>query len=129
MDQINHPIQACFGNARDLLRAAKRVLDDEKLPNVAFHLTILALEEVGKAALLGARAIAHSVEDETVFIDNRLGDHVFKLFWAFWTPNFARGKVSKEDLESLRGAGYPRPSYHSERQVVVRGGVPLPAHL
>jgi len=69
MDQINHPIQACFGNARDLLRAAKRVLDDEKLPNVAFHLTILALEEIGKAALLGARGIAHSVDDETVFVD------------------------------------------------------------
>jgi AbiV family abortive infection protein len=103
MDQIVQPVQACFTNARDLLRAAKRVLDDEKLPSVAFHLTILALEEVGKAALLGTRAIAHSVEDETVFIDNRLDDHVFKLFWALWTPSFAHGKVSKEEFEKLRG--------------------------
>jgi AbiV family abortive infection protein len=103
MEQFNRSIQACFANARDLLRAAKCVLDDEKLPNVAFHLTLLALEEVGKAALLGARGIARSVEDETVFIDNRLDDHVFKLFWALWTPNFARGKVSKDEIESLRG--------------------------
>lgn len=103
MNQITQPIAACFGNARDLLRAAKRVLDDEKLPNVAFHLTILALEEVGKAALLGARGIARLVEDETVFIDNRLDDHVFKLFWALWTPSFARGQISKEEFESLRG--------------------------
>src|ERR1700722_8035206 len=103
MDQIVQPVQACFVNARDLLRAAKRVLDDEKLPSVAFHLTILALEEVGKAALLGARGVAHSAEDETVFIDNRLDDHVFKLFWALWTPSFARGKVSKDEIESLRG--------------------------
>jgi AbiV family abortive infection protein len=103
MDQISPPIQACFENARNLLRAAKRVLDDEKLPNIAFHLTVLALEEVGKAALLGARGIAHSVEDETVFIDNRLDDHVFKLFWALWTPNFARGRISKEEFENLRG--------------------------
>ena len=102
MDQICDLIQACFTNARDLLRAAKRVLDDEKLPNVAFHLAILALEEVGKAALLGARGIAHSVEDETVFIDNRLDDHVFKLFWALWTPSFAHGNVSKEEFENLR---------------------------
>jgi AbiV family abortive infection protein len=102
MDQINAPIQACFVNARDLLRAARRVLDDEKLPNIAFHLAILAVEEVGKAALLGARAIARSVEDETVFIDNRLGDHIFKLFWALWTPSFARGNVSKEEFENLR---------------------------
>jgi AbiV family abortive infection protein len=58
MDQLNHSIQACFPNARDLLRAARRVLDDEKLPNIAFHLSLLALEEVSKAALLGARGIA-----------------------------------------------------------------------
>jgi AbiV family abortive infection protein len=103
MGEITHPIQACFENARDLLRAAKRVLDDEKLPNIAFHLAILALEEVGKAALFGARGIARSVEDETVFIDKRLDDHVFKLFWALWTPSFSRGNVSKEEFENLRG--------------------------
>jgi hypothetical protein len=28
----------------------KRVLDDEKLPNVAFHLPILAIEEIGTPA-------------------------------------------------------------------------------
>jgi AbiV family abortive infection protein len=103
MDQIIDPIQACFANARDLLRAAKRVLADEKLSNVAFHLAVLALEEVGKAVLLGTRTIAHSVEDETVFIDNRLDDHVFKLFWALWTPSFVRGNVSKEEFEKLSG--------------------------
>jgi AbiV family abortive infection protein len=112
MDQISDPIQACFANARDLLRAAKRVLDDEKLPNVAFHLAILAFEEIGKAALLGARGIARLVEGETVFIDNRLDDHVFKLFWALWTPNFARGNVSKEEFESLRGMAR---SMHDQR--------------
>jgi AbiV family abortive infection protein len=103
MDQVTDPVQACFSNARDLLRAAMRVLNDEKLTNVAFHLTILALEEIGKATLLGTRGIARSVEDETVFIDNRLDDHVFKLFWALWTPSFARGNVSQEEFESLRG--------------------------
>lgn len=96
-------IQACLANTRDLLRAAKRVLDDEKLPNIAFHLAIVALEEVGKATMLGTRGIAQSVEDEAVFIDNRLDDHVFKLFWALWTPSFARGHVSKEEIEKLRG--------------------------
>ena len=123
MDQIIQPIQACFGNARDLLRAAKRVLDDEKLPNVAFHLIILALEEIGKAALLGARGVAHSVEDETVFIDNRLDDHVFKLFWALWTPSFARGNVSKEEFESLRGMA---KSMHDDRLAAMYVSADLP---
>ena len=47
-----------------------------------------------------------------VNIDNRLDDHVFKLFWALWTPNFARGKVSKDDIESLRGMAR---SMHDDR--------------
>jgi AbiV family abortive infection protein len=112
MNQTDQPLQACFANARNLLRAAKRVLDDEKLPNVAFHLAILALEEVGKAAMLGARIVAHMVDDDPVFIDNRLDDHIFKLFWALWTPSFARGKVSKEEFESLSGMAR---SMHDDR--------------
>jgi AbiV family abortive infection protein len=79
------------------------VLNDERLPNISFHLTLLALEEIGKAALIGTRAIARTVEDETVFIDNRFDDHVFKLFWALWTPSFARGNISRAEFESLRG--------------------------
>ena len=51
-------LEAGFAYARDLLRAAKRVLQDEKLPNVSFHLAVLALEEIGKGALLGARGIS-----------------------------------------------------------------------
>ena len=106
-----------------MLRAAKRLLNDENLPNVAFHLTILAMEEIGKAALLGARGVAHSVEDETVFIDNRLDDHVFKLFWALWTPSFARGNVSKEEIESLRGMA---KSIHDDRLAAMYVSPDLP---
>lgn len=103
MDETGQTIETCFSNARDLLRAATRVLNDERLPNISFHLTLLALEEIGKAALIGTRAIARAVEDETAFIDNRFDDHVFKLFWALWTPSFARGNISRAEFESLRG--------------------------
>lgn len=129
MSEPSQAIQACFGNARDLLRAAKRVLADEKLPNVAFHLAILALEEIGKGTMLGARGIAKSVEDDAVFIDKRLGDHIFKLFWALWTPSFVRGNVSKEEFESLRGLAR---SIHDDRLAAMyvepdnaEGGEPL----
>jgi AbiV family abortive infection protein len=103
MTDTNQSIRVCFDNARDLLRAAKRVLTDEQLPNVAFHLAILALEEVGKGTLVGTRAIARSADDEGVFVSNKLDDHIFKLFWALWTPSFARGKVDQKEFESLRG--------------------------
>jgi AbiV family abortive infection protein len=104
MDQTKRDVEACFAHARDLLRAAKRVLEAEQLPSVSFHLAILALEEIGKASLLGARSIAREIGGETIFVDNRLDDHVFKLFWALWTPSFARGKdVKKDEFENVRG--------------------------
>jgi AbiV family abortive infection protein len=102
-ERTKRTIDACFGHARDLLRAARRVLEEERLPNIAFHLTVLALEEIAKAALVGMRQIAVSHGDDPTFAQNRMDDHVFKLFWALWTPSFARGKVSREELEGLRG--------------------------
>jgi AbiV family abortive infection protein len=102
-DQTGQSIEACFANARDTLRAAKRVLEDENLPNISFHLTVLALEEIGKAALLGIWHIARSTGGESNSIEKRLDDHQFKLFWALWAPNLARGKVSKKEIEELRG--------------------------
>src|SRR5262249_2816957 len=103
MDQTNRDVEACLGHARDLLRAAKRVLQDEQLPNIAFHLTVMALEEIGKGGLLRTREIVRAVENESTFIDNRLDDHPFKLFFALWTPNLARGKeITREEFERLR---------------------------
>jgi AbiV family abortive infection protein len=102
-DQTRQDVEACFGNARDLLRAAKRLLEDERLPNISFHLAVLALEEIGKAVMIGARDITRAVDGETIFIDKRLDDHVFKLFWALWTPSIARGNISREEFESVRG--------------------------
>jgi AbiV family abortive infection protein len=103
MDQTNRDVEACLAHAHDLLRAAKRVLQDEQLPKIAFHLTVLALEETGKGALLGARAIVRAAENETIFIDNRLDDHPFKLFFALWTPSLAGGKdITREEFEHLR---------------------------
>ena len=65
-DQTRDDVEACFRNARDLLRAAKRLLEDEKLPNISFHLAVLALEEVGKAVMLGTRDIMRAVDGETL---------------------------------------------------------------
>jgi AbiV family abortive infection protein len=102
MDQTNRDVEACLGHGRALLRAAKRVLQDEQLPNITFHLTVLALEEIGKGALLRACEIARAAQNETTFIDNRLDDHSFKLFFALWTPNLARGKeIAREEFERL----------------------------
>jgi hypothetical protein len=46
MIEIDPSIRASFDNARDLLRAPRRVLADEKLPNIAFHAPALAEKAV-----------------------------------------------------------------------------------
>jgi hypothetical protein len=43
----------CFQHAGDLIKAAERALSEApSLPNIAFHLTLLAIEEMGKAGLI-----------------------------------------------------------------------------
>ncbi|MTK13453.1 MAG: hypothetical protein F8N39_15660 [Clostridiaceae bacterium] len=58
------------------------MLEDEGLANIAFHLPALALEEVGKASPVGIHHVAAMHGQEPGFVDKRLDDHVFKLFWA-----------------------------------------------
>lgn len=93
---------ACISHAESLVRVANRALDDEKLPNVAYHLATLALEEIGKAGFVAAK---HATDGrrESAWIDKRLDDHEAKLFWALWTPGFGRNAVSREEIENARG--------------------------
>lgn len=105
-------IAACHCHVRDLLRSAKRLLDDEKIPNIAFQLSIQALEELGKATLIGMRLMALGHDDETSFIDKRLDDHVGKLFWAFWAPHLVRADVSRKGFEEHFGLAH---SLHEDR--------------
>lgn len=84
---------ACHKHARDLITAARRVLgDDAAFPNVAYHLAILALEEIGKAGLIIARAMADGSKD-TSWITKRLDDHTLKLMWAVWSPAMLDGRI------------------------------------
>jgi AbiV family abortive infection protein len=95
--------QACFEHAGDLIKAAERMLSEApSLPNIAFHLTLLAIEEMGKAGLISSREVAAGNRD-TAWIDKRLEDHTFKLLWGLWTPEMhAAAKVSPERFEQLK---------------------------
>lgn len=94
--------EACLKHARDLLESAKRVLgDNEDFPNVAFHLTILALEEVGKAGMIIARAVGDGSKD-TSWVTKRLDDHIFKLMWAIWSPSMLDGRIEPKKFEDAK---------------------------
>lgn len=92
----------CLEHAADLIASAERVLGaDSGYANVAYHLAILALEEVGKAGMLAAREISGSRREEG-WIDKRLDDHTGKLLWAVWSPSLSGGKISPQDFEDAR---------------------------
>jgi AbiV family abortive infection protein len=92
---------ACHEHADDLLRSADRVLNQENLPHIAYHLSALALEEIGKAELIGIGHMAAVKGEERS--SKQLEDHVKKLFWALWGPSFGQELITKEQIETFQG--------------------------
>lgn len=93
-------IEACISNANDLVIASELLLKSD-LPNIAYHLAALALEEIGKSEILGVMHFAEMRKRE--FSDRHLDDHVRKLFWALWGPSFGYQVISGPQLEAFRG--------------------------
>jgi AbiV family abortive infection protein len=92
----------CLEHARDLIASAERVLGgDNAHPNIAYHLGILALEEIGKAGMISARAVGKKGLDAS-WIEKRLDDHVWKLMWAIWSPSLLTGEIDPKSFEEAR---------------------------
>ena len=100
-DDVDAVAQACRAHARDLVRGA-RVLRDQGMPHLAYHLAILALEEIGKSELVVIGHLAAQREDAT-WPGKHASDHVKKLFWALWGPTLGQQLITKEQIESFQG--------------------------
>jgi AbiV family abortive infection protein len=98
-------IGAALDNARALLTAARALLDAGQPARLAYHFAALALEEVGKASILGMRAVraARDRDLPSVLSDETLQDHVRKLFWAIWGPTIGRDVITGKQIEEIRG--------------------------
>ncbi len=86
-EEIRPVFDRCIKNARSLLNSAKEVSEHEDRLHISHHLAILALEEVGKAAII----LVHSdaLTDKLAWLD----DHVKKIFWALWSFTLSRKSV------------------------------------
>ena len=106
-------IEACQSHAEDLLNAAKRVLEDENLPNISYHLAALALEEIGKSQLVGMSYITKTEKGSALpWAEKQTEDHVKKLYWALWGPSFGRELLTKDQIEFYIGLAQ---SIHEKR--------------
>jgi AbiV family abortive infection protein len=105
LEAVKLLFRKCLDNVEALLDSAKDSRA-KKRNHIAFHLAVLALEEIGKAAmLLGHRAYPHVVEDAELDeskLSDQVADHRKKLFWAMLTPNFNGGVFTPEDFIELK---------------------------
>jgi len=109
LEAVKLLFQKCLGNAEALLDSAKDARA-KKRNHISFHLAVLALEEIGKAAMLFATKVyPHVAEDEDSDElkngskpSDDVSDHRKKLFWAMLTPNFDRGIFSPQDFIQLK---------------------------
>ncbi|WEK06635.1 MAG: AbiV family abortive infection protein [Candidatus Devosia phytovorans] len=103
---------ACLDNADSLIAAAVAVLDSGQ-PNIAFHLAVLALEEIGKHHFLTLNRMA-DLSDGSIepFSDKQHTDHQKKLFWCFFGGMLTAQSV---DPAAIRDAEKLAETLHSKR--------------
>ncbi|MGO1076356.1 AbiV family abortive infection protein [Inquilinus sp. CA228] len=98
MDQkLLHARQLCLDQAQGFIDATEQ-LGTEGWPHIRYHLSLLALEEVGKASMLGALMINHANLDGS-WVERSLDSHRRKLQWAVWSPMI---RIDPADFEAAR---------------------------
>jgi AbiV family abortive infection protein len=99
-DRDIEAMRACVKHARDLLESARAVYNIEH-PNIAFHLGILALEELGRRELIGLQRVAQNSGKERPWEKHALA-HTKKIFWCFFGLEFISGRLQKDRLDGIK---------------------------
>jgi AbiV family abortive infection protein len=95
--------QACVTHARALVDSARAVQGCGH-PNIAYHLAVLALEELGRRELIGVQSVAVGQSlPPPAWSEKHTQNHVQKLFWCFFGGHFFEEKLTKKSLDSLKG--------------------------
>jgi len=91
----------CIKHARALLESAKatQAIGHQ---NIAYHLAILALEEIGRRELIGLQSVAVDHATPQPWMQKHTQDHVKKLFWCFFGANFFSEPFTKESFTSMQ---------------------------
>ena len=106
----NEIVEACLLNAERLLDAA-RIIRKPTYNHISYHLATLALEEIGKAALVRASSLRPAGDDGQSNDDSDddrwtplkwVEDHEHELFWAIWTVAFGKERISVDQFRQLQ---------------------------
>ncbi len=91
--------QRCFAHAATLLEAARADLHAGR-PHIAYHLALVALEEIGKGEMQWLKRFPNdrTIRDSSAWVEGHADDHEKKLFWALWSFRFTDPKALVRDL-------------------------------
>lgn len=95
-EKLLHARRLCLEQAEGFIKVAE--LLEARWPHIVYHLSLLALEEIGKASMITARTVKHANLDGS-WIDRSLENHRRKLHWAVWSP---MARIDPEDFEAAR---------------------------
>ena len=88
----------CLKQAAQFIAAADRLEAGADLPHIVYHLSLLALEEVGKASMLSGGLVDPERFEES-WVAKSLDNHRRKLQWAVWSP---LTRIDPADFEAAR---------------------------
>jgi len=93
-------MKACIQHARNLLDSA-RAVQIAGHPSIAFHLGVLALEELGRRELIGLQRIAQTRPAGPEWHKHTLA-HTKKIFWCFFGMQFFSGPLMQQHFDDLK---------------------------
>jgi len=93
-------MEACRSHAQEVFDGAK-ILRAKGMPHLAYHLATIALEELGKAQLIGMHSFAK--DDADSWYKKQTDDHVKKLFWALWGQFLSSKRPDQKEIDQIRG--------------------------
>lgn len=99
--KYNHFRHHCLRNAEEFLKGAERHHGVGE-NHILFHLSVLALEEIGKI-FLGWVQLRNRDDGKPLPGMLDMEDHVRKLFWAIWGPSFMGEGFSPEQWKDYQG--------------------------
>jgi AbiV family abortive infection protein len=88
----------CLENASELIAASDKLLEGNAHPHISYHLSLLALEEIGKGCMVAARSTVGTSRDSG-WMDKWLSNHRRKLQLAIWSPI---NRIDPNDFEEAR---------------------------
>lgn len=100
LDERKSASDACLRNARSFLDASKKILEDS--PSIAYHLAIVALEEIGKSVMLTISLIESGTKnDRDEYWRKSSQKHIRKLEWALFSAHVGHSKLDRDLHRSI----------------------------